>query len=168
MSYGRSRESFKSKTGVAFDPFGAVETASRMTLELLLHPQRVTRLVQHKSLDKKQLGLAEVLDELIDNTIQKSHKDSYHQELQNVVNVQVLNQLFYLSANDRMYKQVNAIVNSKIYEIHGILKKSKAKGVQQIYNQEMIRMIEGFKKNPAKFKKQNTPKIPDGSPIGME
>ena len=116
LGYGRSRESFKSKTGVAFDPFGAVETASNMTLGLLLHPQRITRLVQHKSLDKKQLGLVEVLDELISKTIKQTHKDSYDQELQNVVNVQVLNQLFYLSSNQNMYKQVNAIVNSKIDE----------------------------------------------------
>lgn len=168
VGYGRSRESFKSKTGVGFDPFGAVETASDATLYFLLHPERVTRLVQHKSLDKNQLGLVEVLDNLIDHTFKKSHKDTYHQELQNVVNVQVLNHLFSLSANDKMYKQVNAIVNSKIYEIHEILKNSKAKGVQQLYHKEMIRMMADFKKNPTKFKKQTTPKIPDGSPIGNE
>ena len=57
FNYRRTRESFKSKAGVAFDPFGAVETASAMSLELLLHPERVTRLVQHKSLDTDQLGL---------------------------------------------------------------------------------------------------------------
>tara|TARA_R110000787_G_scaffold234375_1_gene341237 strand:- start:4855 stop:7242 length:2388 start_codon:yes stop_codon:yes gene_type:complete len=168
MSYGRSRESFSSKTGVAFDPFGAVETASNGTLYFLLHPQRVTRLVQHKSLDNSQLGLLEVLDELIYKTFKKSYKDTYYQELQNVVNVQVLNQLFQLSVNDNMYKQVNAIINSKIYKIYDLLKKSKVKGVQQIYNQEMMKMIVDFKKNPTKFKKLNTPKIPDGSPIGME
>lgn len=168
LSYGRSRESFKSKAGVAFDPFGAVETASSMTLNLLLHPQRVTRLVQHKSLDKSQLGLIEVLDEVIQHSIKKSHKDSYHQELQNVVNVQVLNQLFYLSSNSNMYKQINAIVNAKLNEIHDLLRNSKSKGVQKIYNQEMMKMISDFKKSPAKFKKPNTPKIPDGSPIGNE
>ena len=117
MGYGRSRESFKSKVGVAFDPFGAVETSSSMTLGLLLHPQRVTRLVQYKSIDDKQLGLVEVLDDVIENSFKKSHRDSYHQELQNVVNLQVLNQLFYLSSNQNMYKQVNAIVNAKIDEI---------------------------------------------------
>ncbi|MBL4604978.1 MAG: zinc-dependent metalloprotease [Flavobacteriaceae bacterium] len=168
LGYGRSRESFKSKTGVAFDPFGAVETASNMTLKLLLHPQRVTRLVQHKSLDKNQLGLVEVLDELITETMKHTHKDSYYQELQNVVNVQVLNQLFYLSSNQNMYKQVNAIVNAKIDEVYDVFKKSKAKGVQQFYNKEMMKMIVDFKKSPTKFKKQNTPKIPDGSPIGNE
>jgi hypothetical protein len=168
FNYGRTRESFKSKTGVAFDPFGAVETASAMTLELLLHPERVTRLVQHKSLDDSQLGLVEVLDEVIANSIQKSYKDSYYQELQNVVNYQVLNQLFHLSSDKDMYWQVNAIVNDKIDKISLFLKNSKETGIQKMYHKEMIQMISNFKKNPIKFKKPQTPKIPDGSPIGSD
>ena len=168
FNYGRTRESFKSKTGVAFDPFGAVETASAMTLGLLLHPERVTRLVQHKSLDNSQLGLVEVLDEVIANSIQKSYKDSYYQELQNVVNYQVLNQLFHLSSNKDMYWQVNAIVNDKIDKINLLLKNSKETGIQKMYHKEMIQMISNFKKNPIKFKKPQTPKIPDGSPIGSD
>jgi len=166
FNYGRTRESFKSKTGVAFDPFGAVETASAMTLGLLLHPERVTRLVQHKSLDSSQLGLVEMLDDLIANSFQKSYKDSYYQELQNIVNYQVLNHLFHLSSNKDMYWQVNAIVNDKIDKINTLLNNSKKPGIQKIYHKDMIKMISNFKKNPTKFKKPITPKIPDGSPIG--
>jgi hypothetical protein len=166
FNYGRTRESFKSKTGVAFDPFGAVETASAMTLGLLLHPERVTRLVQHKSLDSSQLGLVEMLDDLIANSFQKSYKDSYYQELQNIVNYQVLNHLFHLSSNKDMYWQVNAIVNDKIDKINTLLNNSKKPGIQKIYHKYMIKMISNFKKNPTKFKKPITPKIPDGSPIG--
>ena len=166
FNYGRTRESFKSKTGVAFDPFGAVETASAMTLGILLHPERVTRLVQHNSLDSSQLGLVEVLDDLIANSFQKSYKDSYYQELQNIVNYQVLNHLFYLSSNKDMYWQVNAIVNDKIDKINTLLNNSKTPGIQKIYHKDMIKMISNFKKNPTKFKKPITPKIPDGSPIG--
>ena len=168
MGYGRTRESFKSKTGVAFDPFGAVETASSMTISLLLHPQRITRLVQHKSIDQSQIGLVEVLDELIKNSIKKFHNDAYYQELQNVVNFQVLEQLMFLSSHDGMYAQVNAIVNAKIDEIHEFLKRSKVKGIQKMYNQQMMKLITEFRKSPKKFKKTNTPKIPDGSPIGHE
>ena len=166
FNYGRTRESFKSKTGVAFDPFGAVETASAMTLGILLHPERVTRLVQHKSLDSSQLGLVEVLDDLIANSFQKSYKDSYYQELQNIVNYQVLNHLFHLSSNKDMYWQVNAIVNDKIDKISSLLNNSKTPGIQKIYHNDMIKMISNFKKNPTKFIKPITPKIPDGSPIG--
>ena len=166
FNYGRTRESFKSKTGVAFDPFGAVETASAMTLGILLHPERVTRLVQHNSLDSSQLGLVEVLDDLIANSFQKSYEDSYYQELQNIVNYQVLNHLFHLSSNKDMYWQVNAIVNDKIDKISSLLNNSKTPGIQKIYHNDMIKMISSFKKNPTKFKKPITPKIPDGSPIG--
>jgi len=167
IGYGRSRESFKSKNGVAFDPFGAVETASQMTLEFLLHPQRASRLVQHKSLDNSQLGLSEVIDALIKNSFKKSYKDTYKQELQNVVNQQVLNQLFSLTASES-YMQVNAIVKYKLNEISAFLKAKKSTGAQKIVDAELMKSIESFKKNPSKFKKINAPKIPDGSPIGME
>ncbi|MDT0551714.1 zinc-dependent metalloprotease [Urechidicola vernalis] len=166
IGYGRSRESFRGKSGVAFDPYGAVDTASELTLALLLHPERATRMVQHKSLDESQLGLIEVIDALISNSYKKTHKDTYFTELQNVVNNQVLNQLFYLAANDRTYFQVQAIVNFKIDEIEGLLKSSSATGVQKMYNAELQKMIKNFKSNPSKFKRVSAPKIPDGSPIG--
>lgn len=165
---GRTRESFKSDLGVEFDAFGAVETASEMTLNLLLNPQRASRLIAHKSLNKRQLGLVELLDELITKTIKKTHKDSYYQELQSVINTAVLEQLFYLAAYKNQYKQVNAIVMHKLSEIKTILQNKKLEGIQKIYNLAMIKMIEDFVKNPTSFKKSNAPKIPDGSPIGND
>ena len=166
--YGRTRESFKSKNGVAFDPFGAVETASAMTLEFLLHPERASRLVQHKSLDKSQLGLDELMNTLINNSFKQTHKDTYYQALQNVVNEQVLNHLFTLASNQGNYSQVNAIVNSRLTEITTFLRAKKSNGVQKMYDTELIHSISNFKKNPSKFTKAKAPKIPDGSPIGME
>ncbi len=167
MGYKRTRESFKSKAGVAFDPFGAVDTASELTLSLLLHPERALRLVQHKSLDNTQLGLDELLDQLIENSFKKEFKDNYLSELQNVVNNQLLNQLFYLAANDKAYYQVRAITNFKLDEIALFLKSHGVFGIQKMYNAELLKSIEAFKKDPSKFKKKNSPKIPDGSPIGM-
>ncbi len=167
IGYGRTRESFKSKVGVEFDPYGAVETSSEITLSFLFHPQRASRLVLHKSLDKTQLGLEEVIDEVVKNSFKKSYRNTYHQELQNVVNGQVLNQLFALAANQSNYKQVNAIVNYKLDELSTWLLTKKAKGVQKMYNKEFLKSISDFKKAPSKFKKVRSPKIPDGSPIGM-
>ena len=168
MGYSRTRESFKSKNGVAFDPFGAVETASDMTLEFLLHSERASRLIQHKSLDNNQLGLNELINTLVINSIKRTHKDSYNQELQNVVNQQVLNHLFTLAANDENYSQINAIVNSNLEEIGTFLRSKKSSGVQKMYDNELIKRISDFKKNPSKFTITKAPKIPDGSPIGMD
>ncbi len=167
LGYGRTRESFKSKVGAEFDPYGAVETSSELSLSLLFHPQRASRLVLHKSLDDSQLGLVEVIDAVIKNSFKKSHKKRYHQELQNVVNTQVLNQLFGLAANPSNYSQVNAIVNYKLDEISNWLRSRKVKGVQKMYTIEFLKLITEFKKAPSKFKKARSPKIPDGSPIGM-
>jgi hypothetical protein len=168
MGYGRTRESFKSKNGVAFDPFGGVDTASEMTLQLLFNPERASRLIQHKSIDTSQLGLVELIDTVIDNTFKKEHRDAYFQELQNVINSQFLNQLFLLSANKKTYMQVNAIVNYKLDEIGKILRNKNSSGIQKMYNNEMIKSLENFKKNPTNYKKAIAPKIPDGSPIGMD
>lgn len=168
MGYSRSRESFKSKNGVAFDPYGAVETASQLTLELLFHPERASRLVQHRSLDTNQLGLDEVISEVINNSFKKTHKDSYLNELQNVVNQEVLNQLFYLAANQNTYKQVNAIVLRKLTTISEYLKTKKSNRLQKVYDALMMKSIAAFMKNPEKYKRSQAPKIPDGSPIGME
>ncbi|WKD86831.1 hypothetical protein KCTC32516_02211 [Polaribacter huanghezhanensis] len=168
FGYGRTRESFKSKVGAEFDPYGAVETASEMTLELLFHPQRAARLVVHKSLDKTQLGLEELIDEVVQNTFKKTHKNSYYQELQNVVNEQVLNQLFYLAANQNNYKQVTAIVFYKLDEIKALIRRNESKGIQKMYDEALIKSIDDFKKDSSKFKKVQSPKIPDGSPIGMD
>ena len=164
--YDRTRESFKSKLGVEFDAFSAVETSSEMTLELLLHPQRVSRLIAHKSLDDSQLGFEELLDELIAISFKKTYKDSYYQELQNIINMAVLKQLFYLSSNKNKYPQVSAIVDFKLKEIKLYLKDGKSKGLQKMYDKAMIEMMSSFQKNPTSFKRQNSPKIPDGSPIG--
>ena len=54
-NYPRTRESFKSMTGVSFDPFSAVSTASEMSLSLLLNPERMNRLVVQSSLSNNSL-----------------------------------------------------------------------------------------------------------------
>ncbi|NNF19886.1 MAG: DUF5117 domain-containing protein, partial [Flavobacteriaceae bacterium] len=46
IGYPRSRESLNGRTGVSFDALSAAETAADMTLSLLLHPERASRLVQ--------------------------------------------------------------------------------------------------------------------------
>jgi len=41
FGYGKTRESFKGKTGVSFDPLSAASTASDLSLKLLLNPERM-------------------------------------------------------------------------------------------------------------------------------
>ncbi len=161
--YNRTRESFKSKAGVAFDPYGAVQTASQFTLSFLLHPDRANRLVQHKSLDTSQLGLSEMLDELLKVSFDKNYKDSYYQALQETIKAEVLNAMFVLATAESLYPQTKAIVNGKIDDLSQKLSRI-AKPTSM--DKEYIKLISEFKKKPSAYKSKVAPKIPDGSPIG--
>jgi len=166
FGYNRSRESFKGKTGVAFDPFSAANTASDMTLKFLLHPQRANRLVLQRSLDEGQLSLEDVINELFKHSFGKKQDDSYLSEIQQQINTNVLKYLMNLAVSDNSYFQVKAIANKKISSLLGNYLFDKKEGVP--YASQYGTMIRDFTQRPEKFKLETSPKIPDGSPIGSD
>ncbi|MDR9457241.1 MAG: zinc-dependent metalloprotease [Salegentibacter sp.] len=162
FGFNRSRESFKSNTGVAFDVLGAPVTAAEMSLGLLLHPERTARLVQQKAVDKNQLGLRDVLEELISGTIKSSHRDNYLKTVQEAINYTVFEHLLSSTVNKKATPQVKAITNSVIDDLENWLSKRET-----AMEKQMLREIKQFRENPEDFKiESTTPKIPDGSPIG--
>ncbi|TCK69384.1 uncharacterized protein DUF5118 [Winogradskyella wandonensis] len=163
FGYGRTRESFKGKTGVAFDPFSAANTASDMTLKYLLHPERANRLVLQKSLDDTQIDLNTVLDILTKEKAFIVHKDNYLNEIQNMINKNILKYLMNLATNDNSYFQVKSLAKKYINSISEVFKKFPE---EFKYSEEYLSLIEEFKEHPEKFKLDAAPKIPDGSPIG--
>ena len=160
-SYGRSRESFSSKNGIAFDALNAASTATEFVLNFLLHPERASRMIQQKALNNKQLGFDELIDALINNSIKKNQKDFYLFEIQQNINSVILQKILQLSVNNRINFQVKAILVSKIKELNAWLKKSNLK-----YKDGYLQIIESYYKNPNQFKINESPLIPDGSPIG--
>lgn len=162
IGYSRSRESFKGRMGVAFDALAAAETAADHSLRFLLHPERASRLVLQAATDKKQPGLQDVLEELLSATMEKSHKDPYLQEVQEVINFRVLDYIFHLASSDAPHPQVTATT----YAILERLKEQKNQE-KSLQAKEMVRRIKTFLKEPADYQLPDSPKIPDGSPIGM-
>ena len=163
MGYPRTRESFKGVTGVSFDAISAAETAADFSLSLLLHPQRASRLVQNKAMEKNQLGLDEVLDQLIEVSIDKSGGSGYAETVRNAVNFRVIHHLMNLAAHKQVYDQVNAIAAARLLSIKKGLLTKKASSVSV----EMVRRIDAFFEDMDEFKPTPVAKIPDGSPIGM-
>jgi hypothetical protein len=161
FTYGRSRESFKGKTGVGFDALSVTSTASDMALRLLLNPERANRLVQQKSLDNSQLSLDKVLQIIINQSFNKKYKNNYLNEVQQMININVLKYIMNLAVNDAAYFQVNAIANKAITSIYESLDNS-------VYANQYKRLIKQFNKEPEEFKLEASPKIPDGSPIGSD
>jgi len=164
FGYNRGRESFKSNNGVSFDALGAAETASDMTLGLLLNPQRANRLVHQKALDPKNLGLSAVLSELFDaKFLSMRRKNDYYIEIDRVVRYRVLQHLFNLAVHGQSIPQTKAIAIGTINDIYDLSKKE-----QNDHAKYMMHQIDAFKAKPELFKIMATPKIPDGSPIGTD
>jgi len=161
FGYGRSRESFKSKMGVAFDALSAAETASDMTLKLLLNPDRANRLIQQKALDVKHLGLDEVLSQLVNTTFKITKGDAYEQELQRTIQYVTLQHIINLVASERTIPQVRAIAGAQLQNIS-----TKISGRTTAFEVFLLKELNDFGKNPEKFKVHPVQKIPDGSPIG--
>lgn len=165
IGYPRTRESFKGKTGVAFDPFGAAETAAQTSLSMLFHPHRANRMIQQKALDNDQLGLQEIITTVLDKTVKKKLAGGYHGELQKIVNWQVLQELMALSSHKESLPQVTEIILFEMMRLKTVLGE-RATDPNSIL---MKKMVEKFIGDPKGFEKKIiAPKIPDGSPIGMD
>ncbi len=163
FGYGSTRESINGKTGVSFDALAATETAADMTLGLLLHPERASRLIQQKATDVNAIGLAEVLESISAETIMNKHKDAYLNEAQTNINFRVLYHFMNLAASDKVHPQVNAIANHALSKLKSSLLSKSSNYIAA----EMVRRINAFDKNSADFEIIAAPKLPDGSPIGM-
>ncbi|MAP53440.1 zinc-dependent metalloprotease [Altibacter sp.] len=159
--YWRTRESFKSNMGVAFDALGAAATASDMTLGLLLHPERANRLVQQKALDPKTIGLEDVLNQLVKATFSPSGKTQYQKEVQNTIQYRTLQQLMQLSLHKNALPQTKGMVNETIDRLARELSKK-----EDAFSKQLSREITIFRTKPENFTSVVVPEIPDGSPIG--
>jgi hypothetical protein len=161
FGYERTRESFKSNNGVGFDALGAVATASSMTLSLLLHPERANRLIQQKALDPKNIGLEEVLEQLNDAIFSNKKGDAYEQEAQRTIQFVALQYELNLYFSDKTIPQVKGIAKKTITK----LTEKLSKDGDEFYKY-LIEDALKYEKFPKKFNVFETPKIPDGSPIG--
>ncbi len=161
--HNRSRETFISKTGPAFDYFAAVETAASVPIAYLLNTGRANRLEMYKSIDNDQPGLQFLLDELSKNTWYAPSSNAGDRELQKIVEMEYLAGLFNLYTDPDAYDGVKAIVLSTLTSI-----KNFAGGKRGAYYTYAVVEIEDFLENPEEYERPKSIKAPDGSPIGSD
>lgn len=111
------REIFKRRTGLTFDPLGPAEAAASMTLRLLLHPERASRLVSQHALDATLPSLNAVIENTISATWKTPPRSGYLGEVSRTVNSLALNQLLTLVANREASGQARAVAALKLGEL---------------------------------------------------
>ena len=175
FGHPRTRESFKSNLGVAFDPFSVAETSADMTLSLILRPKRLNRLILQHSLDNSNLSLDELYDIILKKTIflKSSNitglEDSYLEEIQHIVSITFLKNVFKVINSSSSYSQVKSISNELVRKISSELSSKRRKDYKlSKYYSHYLEMISNFHKDPKEYEIIDSLKIPDGSPIGTD
>lgn len=172
LGYYDSRELFNGHTDPAFDPLGAAETAANMTTLLLFNSERAARLVDFEARNSNNLGLAEMLDEVINRTWKTKVPEGYNGAIQNTVNHVVLHRLINLAADRQASTLVRAITNFKLETLREWMKieaEKNAAGQQRISSLIYgYRMLQRFKENSEMFMPAQPLGSPPGSPIGSK
>lgn len=166
--YRRDRELFKVYTGLTFDPIAAAESSVEHTLDLLLHPQRLARVIEHSARDGKRLNLADLFDALFAAAQRDRSPNTYLQELGRIVEKSLLNHLLNLAGDKEINQQVAAHALLRISKLEADLMGKGALGDvnQRAHYEYMREQLRVFKADPGSFKVPVGPAMPDGAPIG--
>jgi hypothetical protein len=165
----RTRESFKSRTGLTFDPMAAAESSANHLISMYLHPQRATRLIEQHSLDRRNPGLQNTINALFQSTWFTDDEDTYLAEIGRVTEKLVLQNLMKLAMNQNASEQVRAVSLYKINELKEYLdEKTSDNEMEKAHIIHALSMIKQFSGNPNEWKNSLPKDLPDGSPIGMD
>lgn len=168
FGYPRSRETFQSKTGPAFDYVAAMETAASLPLRFIFNVDRFNRLLTYKARNSDQPGVDGVLSRIY-KQIWKTHAQNEIDRLvQKVVEMEMLTHLMALASADRAYDQVRAMAYAYIKKVktYAASKSRHPQPEEQAYYGYVVSEIDRFLAAPEKFKKAKSIQAPDGSPIG--
>lgn len=122
-AYGErnSRESFKGRTGVTFDPISAAESSAAFTLDLLLQAPRLNRMSQQKMRDAKQLGVQRLVERLFKEVVTPLKARQPH-ELQPRLAYVTLNAVMKTLYDERVAPEVKGSILFEVIKLHKWLK----------------------------------------------
>lgn len=107
FGYPATREQFKSRAGLVFDPVAAAEAAAGLTIRLLLNPARAARMEQQAALNSEIPSFSAVLKELM--TFTAIQKTGLQAEIQKATRMVLLQHLMALAADDDAQASVRSI-----------------------------------------------------------
>ena len=167
--FPRHRELFANHTAENFDALAPAEAAAEITFAVLLEPGRAARLVQQRARNADQLGLDEMLAQILDATWRRSANADYAGEIQRTVDAVALARLFALAASPDATPQVKAVVMAELAALRDWLATNStqvAAPAQQAHYAYGARLIAQFFEHPKDFAPPRVPAPPPGQPIG--
>ncbi len=169
FEYPATREAFGGHTGLTFDPGGAAEAASALTLNLLLDPQRAARLVEYHARDAANPGLAQLIEAVLQATWKAPRAAGLGSEVQHITEVAALEHLLVLAANRAASPEVRALARAQALDLRSWMSSAPAASAEEkALRTAATARIDQFEKDPEKFVPAADVAVPPGQPIGED
>ncbi|MBI5281051.1 MAG: zinc-dependent metalloprotease [Candidatus Solibacter usitatus] len=160
--YQQTRELFKGRTGLTFDPVGAAESAAAIVLDLLLNGERASRLVEFHARDAAQPPLGEVIDRLWTKTWKPAPAPGLQGEIQRTVQLSALRRVMSLAVDEAASGGARAAAGAKISDLKSWLS-LRPRNAHISY---ALAQIAAFEKDPKEMRLPKAQEAPPGMPIG--
>lgn len=162
--YTYTQELFKRRTGLAFDPLAAAESAADMPLSFLFNTSRLNRMIQYQA-SNNGLGL----DEMINVLIAKTWKSARLKGLEGLIQKQneqlLLTYLLAVSVNDDASFAAKAQILKAIEDLKLFASAQLKAATDNANKGYMLLSLERIK-SPEKAKPTLHQAAPPGAPIG--
>jgi len=168
LGYYDNRELLNGKTGVSFDAIGAAEQAAAMVFELVMHPQRLSRLVEYHARDNKNPGIQETMNVFEEALFNQKVENSYHEAIQLTTQSVFVNHMMKSVQNGNLSVLARAELLSVIKNISSKLSKTNYRDseLKKSQNQMIVTQIKLFMESPMEYEVAPSQSLPPGSPIG--
>jgi len=124
-------EAFPGRTQLLFDPLGAAEGAASLTLEILLHPARMARLVAYGSLGDYP-NLEEVIDRLLEVTWgAQAQGNDYLTQIMHVAQRVTINEMMTQASSDENSGEVRAVLTQALARLASSLESMRSPSSHQ-------------------------------------
>lgn len=164
VGYRRDRESFQIRTGLTFDPIGIAEAASAWTLQLMLNPERMSRLFEQNARNGNRISLTDYLGRIAKTTKKNIEINrGLKKAIAEVVEMKFVEYLIRLAADQSAHHQVSGTARALIQELQFGIGSGRSP-----HSLAVLSLIKQFVDDPSEFKIPPVLELPDGSPIGCD
>jgi len=164
--YGKTRETFPSRTGPVFDPIAPAENVVDATFTFLFEPGRANRVYLQHLQNNSLPGLEEVLSKVSVQVFSNTMPSGLGAEIKLMTEVKLIDHLIALSKNAGASQTVRALARKQLRQLSTPTNPSSS--LLKAHRDYLNQKIEAFLNLPEELTPQQVLSIPDGAPIGME
>jgi hypothetical protein len=157
-------EVFATAGGPVFDPLIAADAAAQLTVQTLLAPRRLARLVVQQQGDASALNLEELLDRLT-GTVMSATTD----DLGRRIAYRTLATMAHVARRTDASPEVAAALDQKLQTIGEVLAKRKASGAERAWALSLSRrLLDPAQRDALANAMPRAVNVPPGDPIGED